>query len=89
MSEFVKMLCEVVIKAEPAEYVMKPGDDSLGFQVLACNAGVEWNYDQDVPSVMRLYPQHDWKKLCVELSEKDVTSFEDEQLDNESFLVEL
>lgn len=63
MSEFIEVLCKVVIKAEPAKYVIQPGDDALGFEVLACNAGVEWNYDSDEPSVMRLYPQHDWEKL--------------------------
>ena len=61
MSEFVKMLCEVVIKAKPAEYVFQPGDDVLGLEVLACNAGVQWIVDPDAPGVMQLYPQPDWK----------------------------
>lgn len=58
--KFTEILCEVVIKAQPAEYVLKPGDDALGFEVLATNSGVEWNYDSDEPSVMRLYPQSTW-----------------------------
>lgn len=61
MSEFIKILSRVVVLAEKAEYVIQPGDDVVGYEVLACNAGVQWIVDPDAPGVMQLYPQPDWK----------------------------